>query len=84
MWKEEEERKGEAGPGPAVGTGVGGWRQRAGGRTRFSELGGSRDGMSALLLLLEEVLFSSLSSSGLESCRGFVRQKSNHILFTFS
>ena len=69
--KEVEERKGEAAasPGLALGTGVGGWRQRAGGRTRFSEVGGSRDGMSALLLLLEEGLPSLISSSGLDSCR---------------
>ena len=76
--KEEEERKGEASPGLALGTGVGGWRQRAGGRTRFSEVGGSsRGGMSALLLLLpllEEVVISLLSSSGLESWKRFISQ----------
>ena len=75
--KEEEERKGEASPGLALGTGVGGWRQRAGGRTRFSEVGGSRGGMSALLVLLpllEEVVISLLSSSGLESWKRFISQ----------
>ena len=75
--EEEEERKGVVSPGlPALmGTGVGGWRQRAGGRTRlFSEVGGARGGMSALLLLLEEVLLSLSSSSGLESCRRCISQ----------
>ena len=76
--EEEEERKGEVSPGlPALmGTGVGGWRQRAGGRTRlFSEVGGARGGMSALLLLLlEEALLSLSSSSGLESCRRCISQ----------